>query len=347
MSDPLNVGVVGVGRLGGIHARIYAELEDVNLVAVVDADPARAQEVAAAYDVAGTSDYTALFGKVDAVSVATPTSSHAEIGTAFLERGIPVLIEKPMARDVGEADRLVAAAKKGNALLQVGHVERFNPAVMAAEKVIGVPLFIEAHRLSPFAFRSADIDVVLDLMIHDIDIIHHLVKSPLERVDAAGVAIVSPAVDIANARFVFRNGCVANVTASRVSAKRLRKIRIFSKEGYLSLDYGELRALLIQPTEAVRDGRINPMEIPEEAKGDPLPYFLTHLVQVQEIPFGEHEPLKRELEAFVHCVREGEVPQVSGEEGRTAMEIAEEVKASMRAHLERVRREGMILGDAP
>jgi predicted dehydrogenase len=241
----------------------------------------------------------------------------------------------------------VEAARKGSALLQVGHVERFNPALMAAEKVIGVPLFIEAHRLSPFAFRSSDVDVILDLMIHDIDIIRHLVKSPLDTVDAAGVPIVSGSVDIANARLVFKNGCVANVTASRVSAKRLRKIRIFSKEGYLSLDSGEFRALLIQPTEAVRSGRIDPMEIPEEAKKDPLPYFLQNIVQVREIPFDEHEPLKRELEEFTRAVREGSRPAVSGEEGRAAMEIAAAIKASLESHLERVRSEGMILGDAP
>jgi predicted dehydrogenase len=344
MKDRIRAGVVGVGRLGRIHARIYRELDGVDLVAVADTDPARAAAVAAEFDADWTGDPLGLIGRVDAVSVATPTASHVDVGSAYLARGVHVLMEKPIARTVAEADRLLAAAA-GRARLQVGHVERFNPALMAAEKVIGVPLFIEVHRLSPFSFRSSDIDVVLDLMIHDIDILCHLVKSPLERVDAVGVQLVSGSEDIANARFVFRNGCVANVTASRVSAKRMRKIRVFSREGYLSLDYGELRALLFRPTEAVLRGEIDPLQIPEEAKGDPLPYFLTHLVRVEEIPFDEHEPLKQELQSFLDAVREGRDPAVPGEAGRAAMEIAESVKASMKAHLDRVRGQGMILGD--
>jgi len=347
MQKRLKVGVVGVGRLGKIHARIYAEIPEAELVAVADLDAGAAREAAKTYGCQAVTDYRDLFGRVDAVSVVTPTSSHCEIGEFFLEKGLNVLMEKPMASNLEEADRLVVGAKNTGALLQVGHVERFNPAMMAAEKVIGVPLFIEAHRLSPFAFRSSDVDVILDLMIHDIDIILHLVKAPLERVDAAGVPIISGSVDIANARLVFQNGCVANVTASRVSAKRLRKIRVFSREGYLSLDSGEFRALLIQPSEDVRAGRIDPTKIPEEAKADPLPYFLQHLVRVQEIPFDEHEPLKRELEEFVRAVLGGAMPPVSGEEGRAAMEVAAAVRASLDAHLKKVQGDGMILGDAP
>jgi len=347
MPEPLRVGVVGVGRLGRIHARVYGELEGVKLIAVADTDGEAASGTAKAFGCEGSSDFRDLLGKVDAVSVATPTSTHADIGTAFLERGVHVLMEKPMGRTLEEADRLVASAKAGDALLQPGHVERFNPALQAAEKAISTPLFIEAHRLSPFSFRSSDIDVTLDLMIHDIDIIRHLVKSPLERVDAVGVSLISGSEDIANARFTFANGCVANVTASRVSAKRMRKIRVFSREGYLSLDYGELRALLFQPTEDVLHGRVNPLEIPDEAKADPLPYFLTHLVNVKEIPFNEHEPLKGELEAFVASIRDGRTPPVSGEEGRAAIEIAEAVKLAMREHMDRVRSRGMILEDTP
>ncbi|MHC4599881.1 MAG: Gfo/Idh/MocA family protein, partial [Planctomycetota bacterium] len=277
----MRVGVVGVGRLGRIHARIYSEIDGVDLVAVVDTDRACAAEVAAAHGGEGLTDYRELLDRVDAVSIATPTALHAEVGEAFLSKGVHVLMEKPLASDLRQAQRLVEVAKAGKALLQVGHVERFNPAVMAAEKVIGVPLFVEVHRLSPFTFRSSDIDVILDLMIHDIDIIRHLVKTPLDRVEAAGVPIVSGAVDIANARLVFKNGCVANVTASRVSAKRMRKIRIFSRDGYLSLDYGAFKALLIRPTEAVRSGRLDPREIPPEAQKDPLPYFMTHVVRVE------------------------------------------------------------------
>lgn len=345
MTEPLKIGVVGVGRLGRIHARIYGELDSVNLVGVADADANRAAEVAGAFGTEPFTDWRDLLDRADAVSIATPTSTHCEVGCAFLAHGIHVLLEKPMARDLPEADRLLEASRESGAFLQVGHVERFNPALMAAEKVIGAPLFIEVHRLSPFSFRSSDIDVVLDLMIHDIDIIRNLVPAPLERVDAAGVPIISPSVDIANARFVFANGCVANVTASRVSAKRMRKIRIFSREGYLSLDYGELRALLFRPTEDVLAGRVDPMQIPEEMKADPLPYFLTKLVRVEEIPFDEHEPLKKELESFVESVREGRPPRVPGEEARAAMEIAAQVKASMGAHWDVVRRSGMISAD--
>jgi predicted dehydrogenase len=347
MGDRVRIGVVGVGRLGSIHARIYAELPGVALEAVADVDAGRAEEVARRHGCRAVRDWRELLGAVDAVSVAVPTTAHAEVGCAFLEAGVPVLVEKPMASSLEEADRLIEASRRSGAALQVGHVERFNPAVMAAEKVIGTPLFIEAHRLSPFAFRSSDIDVILDLMIHDLDIIRHLVRSPLGQVEAVGVPLLSGSFDIVNARLVFGNGCVANVTASRVSAKRMRKIRIFSREGYVSLDYGDRRALLFRPSEAIRDGRVDPARMPEEAKRDPLQYFLEHLVRVEEIPFDEHEPLKKEIEEFVDCVRRRRPPVVPGEDGRAAMEMAAAVRAAAEAHLKAVRGRGMVLGEGP
>ncbi|MCU0722274.1 MAG: Gfo/Idh/MocA family oxidoreductase [Planctomycetes bacterium] len=347
MGGRLRVGVVGVGRLGSIHARIYAELGTASLVAVADADPARAAEVAAKHGCRAVGDWRALLGEVDAVSVAVPTTAHAEVGCAFLEAGIAVLVEKPMAASLAEADRLLEASRRRGVALQVGHVERFNPAVMASEKVVGTPLFIEVHRLSPFAFRSSDIDVILDLMIHDLDIIRHLVRSPLRKAEAVGVPLLSGSFDIVNARLEFENGCVANVTASRVSAKRMRKIRVFSREGYLSLDYGDRRALLFRPSEAVREGRVNPSRMPEAAQRDPLQYFLENLVQVEEISFSEHEPLKKEIEEFVDCVRAGRAPAVPGEDGKAAMELAEAVRGAAEAHLRSVRGRGMILGEKP
>ena len=237
MSAPLRLGVVGVGHLGRHHARLLSTMSGVRLVGVVDDNAARAEEIAAAADTVGHTDWRALDGQVDAVTVAVPTESHLEVAMAFIERGVHVLVEKPLARTVEEADRLVAAAASRAVTLAVGHTERFNPAVVAARQLLHGPRFIEAHRLGTFPDRSLDIDVVFDLMIHDLDVVLSIVGEPTVSVEAVGVPVLTPRVDIANVRLRFAGGCIANLTASRISRDRIRKIRFFQPQAYLSVDY--------------------------------------------------------------------------------------------------------------
>ncbi|MEM7385143.1 MAG: Gfo/Idh/MocA family oxidoreductase, partial [Verrucomicrobiota bacterium] len=233
----LKIGVVGVGAIGRNHARVLSEIENAELVGVFDADAEAASAIAEAHGTEACPSLEALAEKVDAVTVATPTQTHLEVGRFFLERGKQVLVEKPLAASLDEARLLVEAAQKNGCVLQVGHIERFNPVLRELEKDLSNPRFIEAHRLSPFPNRSMDIGVVLDVMIHDLEIILHLVPSTIESVDAVGVSVLTNREDIANARLRFANGCVANITASRVSPEKLRKIRIFQENRYLSLDY--------------------------------------------------------------------------------------------------------------
>src|SRR5512136_2751668 len=235
--DKVRVGVVGVGALGQHHARVYASLPGASLVGVVDTFPGRAEEIAGPLGTKVFSRHEELFGKIDAVSIATPTILHAEIGEQFLKQGIHVLVEKPIAHTMEAADRLILAARESGRMLQVGHLERFNPAVIELRKMVTKPRFFEAHRMGLFSPRSLDIDVILDLMIHDLDIISLLVGHPPARVDAVGIAILSQRIDIANARIHFTNGCVANITASRVSMEKVRKLRLFQANQYISLDY--------------------------------------------------------------------------------------------------------------
>ena len=321
MSD-LRVGVVGVGHLGSRHADIYRAMPGVRLEATVDLDPARGE----------LTDYRSLFGRVDAVSIAVPTSEHHAIGLEFLKRGIPTLIEKPLAKTIAEAEALVAAS--AGTILQVGHGERFNPAVMAIQDVIGEPRFIECHRLGAFSFRSTDIDVVLDLMIHDIDIILHLVKAPLRRVDAVGVSMLLGEEDIANARLEFDNGAVANVTASRISDKAMRKIRVFAEDTYVSLDTMKKSAKLYRKTpeldralEKIRGGGLGKAAAIAHVAALPKKFY-----EVRELRFDDAQPLEIELKAFVACVRDGTPPVVPGEHGLRAMRVAERVLAEVRGH---------------
>ena len=237
MNERTKIVVVGAGRFGQQHARVYHELPEAELVGVFDTDPQRAAEVAEQFQCRKFASLEELIGAVEAASVAVPTEKHAEIGQKLLEAGIDVLVEKPMARSVAEADLLIAAAEKGQRVLQVGHLERFNPAVEAARAIVRSPLFFEAHRLSVFTPRSLDVDVVLDLMIHDLDIVLSLVDSAPEEVRGVGLPVLTPKVDIANVRLSFQNGCVANFTASRVSTERVRKLRWFQPREYISVDY--------------------------------------------------------------------------------------------------------------
>jgi predicted dehydrogenase len=307
---PLRVGVVGVGYLGKFHAEKYARIEGVKLAGVVDIIPDRAESVAKRLGTEAFSDYRDLIGQVDAVSVVVPTPLHFSISRDFLQNDVNVLIEKPMTETLEEADALIEIADSCGLIIQVGHLERFNPAVVALRQIVERPLFIESHRLHipkeaerEEKVRGTEVDVILDLMIHDIDIILNFVKSEVDSIHAAGVPVVSPNVDIANARLVFENGCVANITASRISMKDMRKTRIFQKDTYVSVDYASREIVIIQ-----RGGKGMPLPIPG--------------MSLQRKSFEETDSLESELAAFVQSVRNREVPLVSGREGRNALRVA-------------------------
>ncbi|HUF24104.1 MAG TPA: Gfo/Idh/MocA family oxidoreductase [Vicinamibacterales bacterium] len=307
MSD-LRAAVVGVGHLGRHHARILGSTPGVKLVAVVDRDRAKAEEHARASGAGVFTDAGELDGmEIDAVSVAVPTESHLEVANPLLARGIGVLVEKPMTRSLDEADRMIAAAKAGGAVLAVGHTERFNPAVEAALPHVTAPKFIEVHRLSPFPERSLDIDVIFDLMIHDLDIVRAMVRSEVTDLEAVGVPVLSPRFDIANVRLKFESGCIANLTASRISKDRVRKLRVFQRDAYISIDYAE------QQVEAYRLDRAG--ERPAIAGGS--------------LPIEKEEPLRREIEDFLDAVRTGRAPRVTGEDGRAALALADRIAGAM------------------
>ena len=299
--EKIPVGVVGVGYLGRFHAEKYARSAKARLVALADIDPERAREVAEPLGVETLTDYRGLFGRVRCVSIAVPTRLHHEVARDFLDAGIDVLVEKPMTATLEEARSLVALAREKKLMLQVGHLERFNPAIRALEAVIREPKFVECHRLAPFVERGTDVDVVLDLMIHDIDVIASLVRSPVERVEAVGVPVLTDKPDIANARITFANGCIANVTSSRVSIKRERKIRFFQPDAYISIDYDQKRAQIYH----------------RPAKGAS---WMDIRGETVEIPEGD--ALADEIDSFLDSVRSRADPLVSGEAGLRALEIA-------------------------
>ena len=303
--DRIRVGVVGVGALGQHHARTYAAMPDVELVGVVDALPGRAAEIAGPLGTAAFTDYQSLFGRVDAVSIATPTTTHAAIGQEFLNAGADVLVEKPISNSIEAAERLVAAAERNQRILQVGHLERFNPAVRELRKLVANPRFFEAHRLGLFSPRSLDIDVILDLMIHDLDIISLLVGHLPARVDAVGIAILSQRIDIANARIHFTNGCVANVTASRVSMEKVRKLRLFQANQYISLDYTR------------QDVSVYSLE--------GTPGTGTPQISGRKLTPPREEPLALELAAFLVAVRNRGPVECSGADGICALSLALEI----------------------
>jgi predicted dehydrogenase len=305
---PLRVGVVGVGHLGRHHARILSTLPGVELMAVVDTNRARAEEIAVAQQTRPLFDARDLIGQVEAVTVAVPTELHRDVALPFLSTGVSVLVEKPMARSLAEADALVTAAARSGATLAVGHTERFNPAVAAARPLLVDPRFIEVHRLGTFPDRSLDIDVVFDLMIHDLDVVLSLVPSEVESVEAVGVPVLTGRVDIANARLRFANGCIANITASRISRDRVRKVRFFQPAAYLSIDYAAQK-----------------IEVWRLVKGEgPMPS-----IDGGEVPVRNEEPLKRELEDFVDAVVSRRPPLVTGEQGRRALALAQQITDRM------------------
>ncbi len=304
----MRVAVIGVGHLGQHHARIYAAMDGVDLVGVVDTNRARAEEIAQKCGTAAFSDAQELAGRVDAVSVAVPTEAHVAVSLPLLDAGTAVLVEKPLAASLAEADRLIAAAEKSGAVLAAGHTERFNPAIEVARPLIQSPRFIEVHRLGTFPERSLDIDVIFDLMIHDLDLLLAVVGSEVVSVEAVGVNVLTARTDIANARLRFASGCIANLTASRISRERVRKIRFFQHNTYVSVDYAarEVEAYTLVP----HDGR--------------------PAIQGGKLPVADDEPLRRELADFVEAARTKRKPGVTGREGRAALALATLVADKMR-----------------
>lgn len=299
----LKTAVVGVGYLGRFHAQKYSTLPGSQLVGVVDVQPTARQAVGAELGVEAFADYHELLGKVDAVSIVTPTPQHFEVASAFLEAGAHVLVEKPITTTVEDAQRLIDIAARCKRVLQVGHLERFNAVILALDPILTIPRFLESHRLAPFKQRGTDVNVVLDMMIHDIDIIQTLVRSPLASIDAVGTSVFSRELDIVNARMRFENGCVANTTASRVSLKTERKLRLFQDDAYMSIDLQQ-KILTVVRKEA------------EQPEGE-LPQ-----VRIDERSFEQGDALKLEIESFLECARTGKAPVVSGEDGLRALQTA-------------------------
>ena len=312
MTVKLKIGVVGVGHLGSQHARVLAEIEESELVGVYDIDRERAKAVGERYGVAAFSSLEELLGETEAVSCAVPTESHYEVAREVLRAGRHLFLEKPMARTVKEAEELLDLAVKGGLKFQIGHIERFNPAVLRAQEFIEDPKFVEAHRLAPYNPRGTDVDVVLDLMIHDLDLLLHFMGKYPVKVDAVGVPVLTDKVDIANVRLEFEGGEIANVTASRVSVEKLRKIRLFQKDTYISIDYLNKSIDLYRK----RNGEIVPFPLEVDRS---------------------LEPLKLELRAFVRSVLEDRTPPVSAEEGILAQRLAEEVIEKIKQRLERAK----------
>jgi predicted dehydrogenase len=311
----LRTAVVGVGYLGAFHAEKLASLEESQLVAVADIDSDTAQRVAHRLGVEAIGDYHALLDRVEAVSIAVPTQQHYPVASAFLRAGVHVLLEKPIAATLAEAQMLIDLAARQHCVLQIGHLERFNPAVAAAlEGVIATPMFIESHRLAPFKPRGTDTSVILDLMIHDIDIILNIVGSPPRRIDASGIPVLSSDIDIANARIHFENGCVANVTASRVSLRAERKMRLFQHNAYISIDFLNKKLGIYRKADR------------ESAQGIPE-------ITSEERVFVEGDALRSQIRAFLRAILEGTLPVVSGEDGKralaTAMEISHQLQRSL------------------
>ncbi len=331
---PLKVAVVGVGHLGRHHARILSGLPDVELVAVVDSRLEQAQAVAQACGglVQACTDHRGLIGQVDAVSVAVPTRFHRQVAGDFLERGIPCLVEKPLATTLLEAEELVALADARSVPLQVGHIERFNPALSTLDGLLFRPKYIAAERLGTYTFRSTDIGVVLDLMIHDIDLVLSMIKAPVKSVAAVGVGVFGGFEDVANARIEFEDGCVANLTASRASFQAVRKMRLFAPEGYVTLDFAAKRGTLVRPSDRLRHGEIDlegldlaqPSAIKERLFGK--------ILRVDQVQGEGREPLALELEDFVQAVRTGSRPRVTGHDGLRAIRVADQVLRSLESH---------------
>jgi predicted dehydrogenase len=313
MIETIKTAVIGAGHLGREHARIYSSLEGAELFAVCDTNEAAGKSIAERYGVKFVRDYRELIGGIEAVSVATPTVSHHEITCACLEAGINALVEKPIARTVAEADEMIRLAESKGVVLHVGHIERFNPAFLALRQHLTSPRFFEAHRMGMFTSRSLDIDVVMDLMVHELDLISTLAESEVVRLEAVGIPILTQKIDLANARLEFANGCIANITASRVSGERLRKLRVFQPNEYYSVDYTQQQVVVCRLT-------------PSESE-DPLPQIQAGMLEVTK-----REPLLAEIETFIGTIRSRTGLGVTGREGRRALVLALDVLEKIKEH---------------
>ncbi len=330
--DKIRTAVVGAGKMGGIHAKVYDQLPQSDLVAVVDTDQKRARRLAGQYDCTAFTDCAEILGKVDAVTISAPTVNHLELAKIFIENKVAVMIEKPLAMNVEEGEKIVELAKTNDAVVAVGHSERCNPVVQAMKRLDIEPKFIEANRISPYPFRSTDVGVVLDVMIHDIDIILSLANSKIKRVDAVGVNVIGEEEDICNTRIVFENGCIANINASRLALKTERKVRVFSKQAYLSIDYFKKSGIVIKT-----DPNINVVEWVREHKeaGDfnLLTVNWPDLLHIEELEIDDKEPLRVEQESFLRAVADRTAkPEVSAEDGLAAIECAEMILESIKKH---------------
>jgi predicted dehydrogenase len=343
-TQPLRVAVVGAGAFGRNHLRVYRELQEsglgsglgVELVAVVDRDSAVASEAAAKFGVRGFESIEACLagvGRLDAASICVPTVHHASAAAPLLAAGVDLLIEKPLAASLADADLILELARRHGGIVQAGHLERFNPAVTAARRHLNRPMFFEAHRLSVFTPRSLDVDVVLDLMIHDLDIVLSLVASPVREVRAVGLPVLSNKVDIANVRLEFENGCIANFTASRVSTERVRKLRFFQPHQYLSLDFARQDLLMIDVTAAAGMDPVQLAALAEMAQQ--AGQHPSAGLSLRKVPVELGEPLRLEMQAFLEAVRTRSVPVVSGEDGRAALALALEINEAIAAHAAR------------
>ncbi len=328
----MRTAVIGAGKMGKIHAKVYSKLEGAELVAVADSSSERAEALAEQFGCRAVSSPAELIGQVDAVTISAPTMAHYELAKLFVENGVPVLIEKPLAVNAEQGRAIVNLAKEKNVIVAVGHSERCNPVVQAMKRLDIEPMFIEVTRVSPYPFRSMDIGVVLDVMIHDIDIILSLAGSPVKKVDAAGVNVIADHEDICNARIVFENGCIANVTASRLALKTERKVRVFSRQAYLSLDYFRKEGIVIK-TDPNVDVVKWVREHQEKQDFDFSQVKWPELLHIEQLAIADAEPLKVEQQAFLDAVA-GKIkrPEVTAEEGLAALECAEKILAGIKAH---------------
>jgi predicted dehydrogenase len=330
--ERLRVAVIGVGHLGKFHARIYKENPGAELVALVDPDLARAKALASELGVAAFATAAELPRDLDAVSIAVPTSRHCDVAVPLLERGLACLVEKPIAATPAEGARMLAAAKQGDAALAIGHVERFQPGLRKIAALKLAPRFIECHRLAPFSFRSMDIGVVHDLMIHDLDLILHLAPSAVESFDAAGGAILTDREDLASVRLVFQDGARANVTASRVSLAPMRRFRMFSSDCYVSLDFTKNYGLMVKKGPRFEEGKAELKHLDPSVLAERPDLVKNDMIEVVELELGQSErPLQAELDSFLRCVRTGTAPEVTGVDGLAALELAERISTAIRA----------------
>lgn len=328
----IRTAVVGAGKMGAIHAKVYSQLPDSELVAVVDTDQNRATQLAENYGCLAFTDCAEVLDKVDAVTVATPTTTHLQLAKVFLRNKIPVLIEKPLASNVREGRKIVALARRYETVVAVGHSERCNPVAQAMKRLSIEPKFIEAHRVSPYPFRSTDVGVVLDIMIHDIDIILSLARSKIKRVEAVGVTVIEGGEDICNARIVFENGCIANITASRLALKTERRVHVFSREAYLSVDYLKKSGIVIKT-----DPNTNVVGMIKEWRQggnfDPTSVNWPDLLHIEQLQIDDKEPVRLQQEAFLRAVRDRTfTPEVSAEEGLAALKCAQKILRAVRRH---------------